>query len=100
VAGKSLISPALADRMADMLSRFGRGGGDVEYDGLTKREVEILRMVAGGIAGKQIAIRLGISEKTVRNHVSNIYKKLNIFDRAQAVLYAVRKGLVPTSTLR
>jgi len=46
------------------------------------------------MANKQIAYKLGISEKTVRNHVSNMYEKLDIYDRAQAVLYAVRKGLV------
>jgi DNA-binding NarL/FixJ family response regulator len=43
---------------------------------------------------KQIALQLCISEKTVRNHISNLYEKLHICDRAQAVLYAVRKGLV------
>ncbi len=64
------------------------------YDGLTAREVEILKMLATGMANKQIAYKLKISEKTVRNHVSNMYEKLDIYDRAQAVLYAVRKGLV------
>jgi len=51
-------------------------------------------MLATGMANKQIAYKLKISEKTVRNHVSNMYEKLGIYDRAQAVLYAVRKGLV------
>jgi DNA-binding NarL/FixJ family response regulator len=46
------------------------------------------------MANKQIAYQLKISEKTVRNHVSNMYEKLQIHDRSQAVLYAVRKGLV------
>ncbi|MDR0358271.1 MAG: LuxR C-terminal-related transcriptional regulator [bacterium] len=46
------------------------------------------------MANKQIAYKLKISEKTVRNHVSNTYEKLGIYDRSQAVLYAVRKGLV------
>jgi DNA-binding NarL/FixJ family response regulator len=64
------------------------------YDGLTGREIEILKLLASGMANKQIAFKLGISEKTVRNHVSNMYEKLGIYDRAQAVLYAVRKGLV------
>jgi DNA-binding NarL/FixJ family response regulator len=64
------------------------------YDGLTVREIEILKMLASGMANKQIAYKLTISDKTVRNHVSNMYEKLHINDRSQAVLYAVRKGLV------
>jgi DNA-binding NarL/FixJ family response regulator len=61
---------------------------------LTDREVEILTLLANGMGNKQIAYGLKISEKTVRNHVSNMYQKLGIYDRTQAVLYAVRKGLV------
>jgi DNA-binding NarL/FixJ family response regulator len=72
----------------------GASTGKEFYDGLTTRELEILRLIATGMANKQIAYRLKISEKTVRNHVSNMYEKLQIFDRAQAALYAVRKGLV------
>ena len=64
------------------------------YDGLTPRELEILRLAATGLANKEIARRLHVSEKTVRNHVANIYDKLGIHDRSQALLYAVRKGLV------
>jgi DNA-binding NarL/FixJ family response regulator len=51
-------------------------------------------MIASGMPNKRIAYKLGISEKTVRNHISHIYEKLEIYDRSQAVLYAVRKGLV------
>ena len=69
-------------------------GHKAMYDGLTQREVEILRLLATGVANKQVAFRLKISDKTVRNHISHIYEKLNIFDRSQAVLYAVRKGIV------
>jgi DNA-binding NarL/FixJ family response regulator len=64
------------------------------YDGLTARELQVLHLIAAGSANKQIAFQLRISEKTVRNHVSNMYEKLGIFDRSQAVLYAVRKGMV------
>src|SRR5437879_2472340 len=51
-------------------------------------------LLAGGMANKQIAYQLMISDKTVRNHVSNMYEKLNVYDRTQAALYAVRKGLI------
>jgi DNA-binding NarL/FixJ family response regulator len=51
-------------------------------------------MLASGMANKQIAYRLKIAEKTVRNHVSHVYEKLHFYDRSQAVLYALRKGLI------
>ena len=63
-------------------------------DGMTPREVEILRLLGQGLTNKQIAYRLEISAKTVRNHIGNLYSKLGVGDRSQAVLYAVRKGLV------
>ena len=86
------MASAVAQRVLDMLT--GTTTPKEFYDGLTTREVEILKLLASGMANKQIAYKLGISEKTVRNHVSNMYEKLQIFDRAQAVLYAVRKGLI------
>jgi DNA-binding NarL/FixJ family response regulator len=92
VAGERVMASAVADRVLEMLT--GVTTAKEFYDGLTAREVEVLKMLATGMANKQIAYQLKISEKTVRNHVSNMYEKLNIFDRAQAVLYAVRKGLV------
>jgi DNA-binding NarL/FixJ family response regulator len=92
VAGERVMASAVANRVLEMLT--GATTPKEFYDGLTAREVEILKMLATGMANKQIAYKLGISEKTVRNHVSNMYEKLNIYDRAQAVLYAVRKGLV------
>jgi len=92
VAGERVMAGAVANRVLEMLT--GTSTPKEFYDGLTAREIEILRLLASGMANKQIAYRLKISEKTVRNHVSNMYEKLNIFDRSQAVLYAVRKGLV------
>ena len=92
VAGERVMASAVANRVLEMLT--GATTPKEFYDGLTAREVEILRMLATGMANKQIAYKLKISEKTVRNHVSNMYEKLDIYDRAQAVLYAVRKGLV------
>jgi DNA-binding NarL/FixJ family response regulator len=92
VAGERVMASAVANRVLEMLT--GASTPKEFYDGLTAREVEILKMLATGMANKQIAFKLKISDKTVRNHVSNMYEKLNIFDRSQAVLYAVRKGLV------
>jgi DNA-binding NarL/FixJ family response regulator len=92
LAGERVMASAVANRVVSMLS--GTTTPKEFYDGLTAREVEILKLIAIGQANKQIAHRLTISEKTVRNHVSNMYEKLGIYDRSQAVLYAVRKGLV------
>jgi DNA-binding NarL/FixJ family response regulator len=92
MAGERVMAGAVANRVLEMLT--GSTTPKEFYDGLTNREIEILKLLANGMANKQIAYRLKISEKTVRNHVSNTYEKLGIYDRSQAVLYAVRKGLV------
>ena len=63
-------------------------------DGLTDREMEMVLLIARGMLAKEIARTLAISEKTVRNHISTIYRKLNIYDRSQLVIYAMRKGLI------
>ena len=92
MSGERVMASAVANRVLEMLT--GTSTPKEFYDGLTNREIEILKLLANGMANKQIAYRLKISEKTVRNHVSNTYEKLGIYDRSQAVLYAVKKGLV------
>jgi DNA-binding NarL/FixJ family response regulator len=92
MSGEKVMASAVANRVLAMLT--GTTTPKEFYDGLTSREIEILKLLANGMANKQIAYHLKISEKTVRNHVSNTYEKLGIYDRSQAVLYAVRKGLV------
>jgi DNA-binding NarL/FixJ family response regulator len=92
LTGERVMSGAVANRVLDMLT--GASTPKEFYDGLTAREIEILKLMAVGKPNKQIAFSLKISEKTVRNHISHIYEKLQIYDRAQAVLYAVRKALV------
>jgi DNA-binding NarL/FixJ family response regulator len=88
--GAKVMSAAIADRLVGMISNQPKQS----YDGLTPREVEILKLVAIGLANKQIAYRLQVSEKTVRNHISNIYEKLGIQGRSHAVIYAAKKGLI------
>lgn len=61
---------------------------------LTKRELEILTQVAGGMFNKEIAINLSISERTVKNHISNIFKKIDVSDRTQAAVFAIRNNIV------
>lgn len=64
-----------------------------EENDLTSREVEVLALIAEGMINKEIAKQLYISEKTVKNHVSNIFKKLNVSDRTQAAIYAFKHNL-------
>jgi DNA-binding NarL/FixJ family response regulator len=92
MAGERVMASVVANRVLDML--IGTAAPRDSYDGLTAREIEILKLLALGRANGQIGRQFGISEKTVRNHVSHIYAKLDICDRSQAVLWAVRKGLV------
>lgn len=68
-------------------------------ESLTEREVDVLRLIARGLSNKEIARDLGIGEKTVKTHVSNILSKLGILSRTQAALYAVRIGLVPVESV-
>jgi DNA-binding NarL/FixJ family response regulator len=59
---------------------------------LSDRELEVLRLVAAGMVVKQVAVELGLSASTVRNHLNRIYKRLEVYDRAQAVLVATERG--------
>jgi NarL family two-component system response regulator LiaR len=87
--GEALLAPSVAARlMQEVAGEGGRPGSD-----LTERELEVLRLIARGQANKVIARELGVSEKTVKTHVSNILAKLHLADRTQAALYAVREGL-------
>ena len=91
-AGNSITSPDIAKKM---IATFEGIRSNTELTpSLTERELEVIKALAQGKSNKEIARTLNISEKTVRNHASNIYKKLHIFDRTQAVIYAVRRGLV------
>jgi DNA-binding NarL/FixJ family response regulator len=68
-------------------------------ESLTERETDVLRLVARGQANKEIAVALGIGEKTVKTHVSSVLGKLAVQSRTQAALYAARAGLVPTDRI-
>jgi NarL family two-component system response regulator LiaR len=91
--GESLLHPAAAARrMAQVASDGERPDPGAQ---LTPREREVLALLARGLPNKVIARDLGVSEKTVKTHVSNLLGKLGLTDRTQAALYAVREGLVP-----
>jgi NarL family two-component system response regulator LiaR len=88
--GEALLHPAVAARLLQEVQDAPRGPGG---EALTEREQDVLRLLARGLANKQIAAELVVSEKTVKTHVSNILAKLHLSDRTQAALYAVRHGL-------
>jgi DNA-binding NarL/FixJ family response regulator len=96
-SGKGYLPPRVAKRVLDSASRFmGRGTlpARATAAGLSHREVEVLRLMAEGKTHKQIANQLQISERTVGSHISSIYNKLGTDDRAQALVFAVKHGIV------
>jgi len=96
--GFSLIYPSVARRVLDEFGRLRVGAAtpddDQGYSDLTPREREVLKLIASGRANKEIGTELGISERTVKTHISNIFSKLQLTDRTQAALFAVHHGLV------
>lgn len=79
--------PLLNDRIAQEKEK-------IDEEKLTRREIEVLKLLAEGLFNKEIAYKLSISEKTVKNHVSNIFKKIGVFDRTQAAVYAIKNNIV------
>jgi DNA-binding NarL/FixJ family response regulator len=93
--GGSVINPVVTERVLRGIERLGAGFEALPVpDALTKREVEILRMMAGGYSNKEIAKATFTAEGTVKNHISNILSKLGVRDRTRAVLRALQLGLM------
>jgi two-component system, NarL family, response regulator LiaR len=89
--GEALLHPTVVAKLMEAVAGDGRAG---PAEVLTDREREVIALIARGYANKRIAFELGVSEKTVKTHVSNILGKLGLSDRTQAALYAVREGIV------
>ncbi|GAC1651050.1 MAG: hypothetical protein NVS4B12_21470 [Ktedonobacteraceae bacterium] len=94
-SGEVLVQSQLAGRL---LSRVGKQGGRAPYETLTARELDVLRLLARGMRNKEIAARLYVSERTVNFHLANIYQKLNVSGRTEALSKAIEQGLVATNT--
>jgi DNA-binding NarL/FixJ family response regulator len=94
--GESLISPTIATKVLQRVRASGASHHDAELiqNELSDRELEVLKLIANGKDNGMIALELHISPKTVKNHISNILMKLQIENRIQAAVYAVRSGLV------
>jgi two-component system, NarL family, response regulator LiaR len=97
-AGEAIIDPTAAARLVNALSRADPGRPKASpFEQLTGREREVLVLIAQGRANKRIALELGISEKTVKNHVGHVLAKLGVTDRTQAAVLAVQEGLLTMS---
>jgi DNA-binding NarL/FixJ family response regulator len=92
--GDTALSPQLAATMLDEVRRLEVPNPADEDRVITKREEEVLQLIADGCSTPEVAEQLYISQKTVKNHLASIYQKLDARDRTQAVLQAVRMGIV------
>lgn len=94
--GRSLLPPSIASRLLDEFALMARRNeaGPEGIGALSRREREVLALVAEGLNNRAIAERLFISENTVKNHVRNIHEKLGVHTRMEAVVRAVREGLL------
>jgi two-component system, NarL family, response regulator LiaR len=92
--GNSFLSPDAALKLANSVRRQGKQATTAPVEPLTERELEVLRLVGRGASNREIAQALNLTEGTVRTHVHNILGKLGLANRNQALLYAVRQGLV------
>ena len=92
-AGQSVLDAEVQARLVQFASLPASPGGATSPDGLTTREVEVLRLIAAGLSNSEIANQLYVSEVTIKTHINHIFTKTGSRDRAQAVAYAHRSGL-------
>ncbi len=90
--GESVLSPDIQRRVVGILAR--RSSGEASQESLSKRELEVLRFAAEGLANKEIAVSLGLSPRTVQSHMRHILTKLSVASRVEAVVLAIRSGWI------
>lgn len=88
--GNSYIQPSLTPLLKAKIDQFK----ETKEEELTKREIEVLKLIAKGMYNREIADELVISEKTVKNHISNIFRKIDVTDRTQAAIFAIKHSYV------
>jgi DNA-binding NarL/FixJ family response regulator len=96
--GEAILDPTVAARLVDAIAQDDSGPARHDPEQLTRRESEVLELIARGRSNKRIAVELGISEKTVKTHVGHVLAKLGVADRTQAALLAVQQGWVQTGS--
>jgi DNA-binding NarL/FixJ family response regulator len=94
VAGETALSPRITTKLVDHLGKRSSYRAAEMPEGLTDREMEVLRATAYGQPNKTIAVALAISPQTVQVHLRNIFSKLGVSNRSEAVAYAIRHGLI------
>ena len=90
--GEKYVQPELIPTLNSKM--INRNIDKEKINSLTKREIEVLIAISAGLLNKEIAINLGISERTVKNHISNIFKKIDVADRTQAAVFAIKNDIV------
>lgn len=90
--GKTYIQPSLIPMLNQKTK--SREEDSIKIESLTERETEVLKLVSNGMYNKEIAEKLQISERTVKNHLFNIFKKIDVTDRTQAALFAIRNHMI------
>lgn len=90
--GEDYIQPSMIPVLNS--KKIDRESDNVKIEKLTKRELDVLKLLSHGMYNKEVAEELNISERTVKNHVSNIFKKIEVTDRTQAAVFAIRNNLI------
>ncbi len=90
-SGETYVDPRVA---GGWLRRRSNGSRRADLNELSARETEVIRLIAEGLSNKEISARLNLSEKTIKNHISRIFSKLNIYARTQAAVHAIKLGLL------
>ena len=94
-AGESMLHPAIARKVVNRFSQHAKEEREEALlEELTEREIEVLQLAGKGITNREVADRLSISHRTVQAHLSHIFNKLGVGSRTEAVVYALRKGLL------
>ena len=91
ISGNTYIQPSLLPALNESMEDYALDKEKIEW--LTKRELDVLRLISEGCSNKKISDELTISERTVKNHISNIFRKINVEDRTQAAVFAIRNKI-------
>lgn len=92
ISGESYIQPSMLPMLESKI--IERNTDQTKIDLLTKREMEVLKLLSIGLYNKEIGEKLEISERTVKNHISSIFRKINVTDRTQAAVFSIKNNLI------